>query len=80
MHASLPMIAVWDDHDLADNAWSGGAGNHDEATEGAFAARRAAAVQAYHEWLPTRLPDPANPLEKMMKKDGAETPPAAPPS
>jgi alkaline phosphatase D len=62
MHASLPMIAVWDDHDLADNAWSGGAGNHDEATEGAFAARRAAAVQAYHEWLPTRLPDPANPL------------------
>ena len=27
-----------------------------------------------------RAPDPANPLEKMMKKDGAETPPAAPPS
>ena len=25
-----------------------------------------------------RAPDPANPLEKMMKKDGAETPPAAP--
>ncbi|WPH17112.1 alkaline phosphatase D family protein [Variovorax paradoxus] len=62
LHARLPMIAVWDDHDLADNAWSGGAENHDEATEGSFAARRAAAVQAYHEWLPTRLPDPANPL------------------
>jgi len=62
LHARLPMIAVWDDHDLADNAWSGGAANHDEATEGSFAARRAAAVQAYHEWLPTRLPDPANPL------------------
>ncbi len=62
MHARLPVIAVWDDHDLADNAWAGGAGNHDEATEGSFAARRAAAVQAYHEWLPTRLPDPANPL------------------
>lgn len=27
-----------------------------------------------------RAPDPANPLEKMMKKDGAETPSAAPPS
>jgi alkaline phosphatase D len=53
---------VWDDHDLADNAWAGGAANHDEASEGSFAARRAAAVQAYHEWLPTRLPDPANPL------------------
>ena len=62
LHARLPMIAVWDDHDLADNAWSGGAENHDEATEGSFAARRAAAVQAYHEWLPTRLPEPANPL------------------
>ncbi|MET3440225.1 alkaline phosphatase D [Variovorax paradoxus] len=62
LHARLPMIAVWDDHDLADNAWAGGAANHDEATEGSFAARRAAAVQAYHEWLPTRLPDPANPL------------------
>jgi alkaline phosphatase D len=63
LHARLPMIAVWDDHDLADNAWSGGAANHDEASEGSFAARRAAAVQAYHEWLPTRLPDPANPLQ-----------------
>ncbi len=63
MHARVPMIAVWDDHDLADNAWSGGAGNHDDATEGSFVARRAAAVQAYHEWLPTRLPDPATPLK-----------------
>ncbi|MBT2333004.1 alkaline phosphatase D family protein [Variovorax paradoxus] len=62
LHARLPVIAVWDDHDLADDAWSGGAENHDEATEGSFAARRAAAVQAYNEWLPTRLPDPANPL------------------
>lgn len=62
LHARFPMIAVWDDHDLADNAWSGGAANHDETSEGSFAARRAAAVQAYHEWLPTRLPDPANPL------------------
>jgi len=63
LHARVPMIAVWDDHDVADNAWSGGAANHDEPAEGSFAARRAAAVQAYHEWLPTRLPDPANPLQ-----------------
>ena len=62
LHARLPMIAVWDDHDVADDAWSGGAENHDESTEGSYVARRAAAVQAYHEWLPTRLPDPANPL------------------
>lgn len=62
LHAAMPMIAVWDDHDLADNAWSGGAGNHD-GDEGSFVARRAAAVQAYHEWVPTRRPDPANPLK-----------------
>jgi alkaline phosphatase D len=63
MHARFPMIAVWDDHDLADNAWSGGAANHDEASEASFAARRSAAVQAYHEWLPTRLPDTTDPLK-----------------
>lgn len=63
LHARLPMIAVWDDHDFANNAWSGGAANHDDASEGSFAARRAAAVQAYHEWLPTRMPDLANPLQ-----------------
>jgi alkaline phosphatase D len=63
MHAKVPVIAVWDDHDLADNAWSGGAANHDPDSEGSFTARRAAAVQAYHEWLPNRLPDPAFPLK-----------------
>ncbi|MDM0114254.1 alkaline phosphatase D family protein [Variovorax sp. J22R133] len=63
MHANVPVIAVWDDHDVADNAWSGGASNHDEGSEGSFTARRAAAVQAYHEWLPTRLPDAADTLK-----------------
>ncbi|MGJ7546320.1 alkaline phosphatase D family protein [Variovorax sp. LT1R16] len=63
LHARVPLIAVWDDHDVADNAWSGGAANHEEPAEGSFAARRAAAVQAYQEWLPIRLPDPAKPLQ-----------------
>ncbi len=63
VHAAFPMIVVWDDHDVADNTWKAGANNHDPASEGAFEVRRAAAVKAYHEWLPTRLPDPANPLK-----------------
>ncbi|HEX2545063.1 MAG TPA: alkaline phosphatase D family protein, partial [Ramlibacter sp.] len=63
IHAVAPMIAIWDDHDLANNAWTGGAENHDPASEGSFQARRAAALQAYHEWLPTRVPDAANPLK-----------------
>lgn len=61
MHAALPMIAVWDDHEIANDTWTGGAENHDAATEGPWLARRAAAIKAYHEWMPTRLPDPARP-------------------
>ncbi len=54
LHARLPMIAVWDDHEVANDAYKDGAENHDPATEGSFAARRAAALQAWHEWMPVR--------------------------
>lgn len=53
-HARHPFIAVWDDHELADNAWRGGATNHDPSTEGPWSTRRAAAYQAYLEWMPVR--------------------------
>jgi alkaline phosphatase D len=60
LHARMPMIAVWDDHDVADDAWRDGAENHTEGQEGSFAVRRAAAQQAFHEWLPIRTgPDNA---------------------
>ena len=61
LHAALPMIAVWDDHEIANDTWRDGAENHTPATEGPFAARRAAAIQAYHEWLPIRLTDSSAP-------------------
>lgn len=61
LHAAMPMIAVWDDHEISNDTWMDGAENHDPATEGDFSTRKAAALQAYHEWLPTRLPDPARP-------------------
>ncbi len=54
LHASLPMIAVWDDHEIANDTWKDGAENH-QANEGDFKLRRAAALQAYHEWMPTRV-------------------------
>ncbi|MFG2889576.1 alkaline phosphatase D family protein [Streptomyces sp. NPDC048248] len=54
MHASHPVIAIWDDHEFADNAWSGGAVNHTPDSEGAWSARMAAAKQAYFEWMPVR--------------------------
>jgi alkaline phosphatase D len=52
-HRQHPFIVVWDDHELANDAWSGGAGNHDP-SEGDWATRRAAAYRAYLEWLPIR--------------------------
>lgn len=61
VHAALPFIAVWDDHEIANDAWRDGAENHTPGTEGAWADRRAAALQAYHEWMPTRLPDAKRP-------------------
>ncbi|MET9469198.1 alkaline phosphatase D family protein [Streptomyces sp. NPDC006544] len=54
LHRAHPVIAIWDDHEIANDAWSGGAENHDPATEGEFAARAAAARRAYFEWMPVR--------------------------
>lgn len=54
LHATLPFVCTWDDHESADNSWSGGANNHDPATEGSWTDRRAASAQAYLEWMPVR--------------------------
>ena len=54
-HRQHPFIAVWDDHESANNAWRGGATNHNpELGEGEWSARRAAAWRAYLEWMPVR--------------------------
>ncbi|RUO24075.1 alkaline phosphatase [Aliidiomarina minuta] len=55
MHAAAPCIAVWDDHEIANDTWKSGAENHDP-SKGDFYQRRAAAVQAYYEWMPIRPP------------------------
>ncbi len=61
MLAAVPLIAVWDDHEVANDAWRGGAENHTPATEGDWEARRAAGLQAFVEWMPIRLPDASKP-------------------
>lgn len=58
LHAAHPMVAVWDDHDLADNAWRGGAKTHDPDKHGPWADRLAAALRAHQDYLPKRLADP----------------------
>ncbi|MFF5611939.1 alkaline phosphatase D family protein [Streptomyces albidoflavus] len=54
LHARHPVIAIWDDHEFANDAWSGGAENHTPGAEGAWSERSAAARQAYFEWMPVR--------------------------
>ena len=55
IHRQHPFIVIWDDHEFTNNAWKGGAENHDPGEgEGDWWARRAAAEQAYYEWMPIR--------------------------
>ena len=60
LHASMPWITVWDDHEFTNNAWTDGAENHNSATQGAWSARKAIAARVYHEWMPIRTQDTAN--------------------
>lgn len=54
-HRRHPFIVVWDDHELANDAWAGGAVNHNpDQGEGDWATRKAAAYRAYLEWMPIR--------------------------
>jgi alkaline phosphatase/alkaline phosphatase D len=57
LHAAVPWVITWDDHEVANDEWSDGAENHDPATEGDFGARKAAAHRAYWEWMPVRMSD-----------------------
>ncbi len=63
MYQQHPVIWVWDDHETCDGTWMHGAdpSNHDPDEDGDFEARKLAARQAVFEWMPIRLPDPANP-------------------
>jgi alkaline phosphatase D len=53
LHARYPVIHTWDDHESANDAWVGGAENHDSPTQGPWAQRLAAARRARDEWMPT---------------------------
>ncbi len=66
-HARAPWICVWDDHEVANDTWKGGAENHHEKTEGAFQDRKAAAIRAWYEWMPTRDPVPGQAFEAINR-------------
>ena len=54
LHAALPMVAMWDDHEMANDDWMLGAENHQPDTEGDWTTRRRAAERAWEEWMPVR--------------------------
>jgi alkaline phosphatase D len=54
MSQQHPLIAIWDDHEVANNSYTEGAQNHQPDKEGDYQARKAAAKKAYYEWIPIR--------------------------
>ncbi len=53
-HQQHAFVNIWDDHESANDAWSGGAENHTDSTEGDWSARLNVAKQAFFEWIPIR--------------------------
>ncbi len=53
-HASAPWVVTWDDHEV-DNNYAAEIGEDDQTPE-QLLRRRAAAYQAYYEFMPIRLP------------------------
>jgi alkaline phosphatase D len=51
LHNRHAFIMSMDDHELADDAWEGGAVNH-HSEDGDWTIRKLMAMQAYREWLP----------------------------
>jgi alkaline phosphatase D len=66
-HARAAFICVWDDHEVANDDWMHGAENHDPKIEGDWNARKAAAMQAYFEWMPIRDPKAGEPWETINR-------------
>jgi alkaline phosphatase D len=54
-HARHAFWQSLDDHELADNAWAGGAEDHHEDKDGPWADRLSAALRAWEYWTPSRL-------------------------
>jgi len=53
VHMTHPFIMIWDDHEIANNAYKTGAQNHQD-DEGDYMSRKMIAKKAYYEWQPIR--------------------------
>ena len=57
VHRQHPFVCIWDDHEITNDTWKDGAQNHQPDTEGIYAERVSAGLQAYYEWMPIRQVD-----------------------
>lgn len=63
LHAAHAIIATIDDHELADNAWAGGADEHNEQRDGPWSERMSGALSAWEDWMPVdRRPSRGEPI------------------
>lgn len=53
-HRRHPFIHIWDDHEIANDAYAGGAEGHDPEKDGDFDARKKRAIRTFYEWVPVR--------------------------
>ncbi|EJU00869.1 hypothetical protein DACRYDRAFT_80307 [Dacryopinax primogenitus] len=59
-HRQFSWYIVWDDHDVADQAWKAGTADTNDTAFGCsilgvcFTERKASAIRAFHEWQPIR--------------------------
>jgi alkaline phosphatase D len=60
LHRQHPFVAIWDDHEVANNAYRDGAGNHQADSEGDWEVRKQSAMRAYFEWMPIRPSAPGD--------------------
>lgn len=56
-HQMHPFITIWDDHEVANDAHTTGAHNHQEAEEGDYLTRMTLAKEVYYNWMPIRAND-----------------------
>jgi alkaline phosphatase D len=60
LHRSHPFVAIWDDHEVSNNGFRDGAGNHQPDSEGDWEVRKQGAMRAYFEWMPIRPASPGD--------------------
>ncbi len=64
LHRLYPFITIWDDHEIANDAYVDGAQNHQTDAEGDWKTRKQTARQVYFEWLPVE----DNPEKSIIRK------------